>query len=413
MSRFTSLALVCFLSIGCGKTSDTSSPDSQTEPAHSDSIAEAETASSGKASNSKSSPAEIPDPNSDEPSISGEANDKNSSKDADDLLAGRPFEVQSAEIKEGILELRQGDDTFADNKLTLFLFLEEDGVIPEGESFVVKKDDQSFDHPHIHMKYKGPDDRFSQTETYLNDYEMTLKFGEEEEKGKLPFTIDLKLPHEKETRLQGEFVADVTGFRIIDGKVDLTSDSFKTLEFVAKNYLSEQHEGNAIEIVSAEDGMFSHPDPKNSRQQIGRNIYEYKVGEGESQRVKLIFVKEEAGWTLADQIALHQLFLAHPVFAPNEDSRRGDYAQQVVAQHLEKEFADREEPPYVHGVQLVVGYVPSSDYSKVRARYHLGASEQQVQRAFVTKGRDDSCELIREIDYDARIDPKTGEVKAE
>lgn len=416
MIRCTPLAFICLLSLGCGDVTDTPSPASQTDAPQASTDPNTDPESATNETDAQQVAPELPDPNMSDKSTPAKNSqqEKNADKPASDgLLAGLPFEVTSAEIKEGILELRQGDDTFADNKLIFFLFLDESGVLPAGESFVVKKDDKSFNHPHVHMRYKGPDDKFSKSESFMNNYEMTLKFGQEKEKGKIPFTIDLKLPDEQESRVRGEFVAEVTGFRIIDGKVDLTSDSFKTLEHIAQKYLSEKHNSQEIEIVGNRDGMFTHPDSNKSMSQIGKNIYEYKLGDGEPQIAKLMFVKSEAGWTIEEELPPYKLFQAHPLFAPHESSRRGHYSQQVVAQHLEKEFAGMEEPPFVHGVRLSVSYGPSSDFSKVRATYKFGDNEEEIQRAFVTQGIDDSCKLIREVDYDAKIDPKTGEAKSE
>jgi len=408
MIRALSMFGICLVLCGCQDSSEpienTSSPTVAAETP--DPQSKKQTSSEPSKSES-SKPGTDPEPNSD-------AREKVESSQSDGQLGGRPFEVNSVELNEGILDIRQGEDTFSENKLTLFLFLDESGVVPEGQSFVVEKDAEGFGHPHIHVRMKGPDDKFSQSEVYVKDYELNLTFGKEAEKGSLPFTIDLKLPDEQESYLKGKFVAEVTGFRLIDGKVDLTSDSFRTLEHVAQHYLGEQHDGGKVDVTETRNGMYTHHDPENTDQrQVGRNIYQYRIGDEDPQWTKLIFVKEESGWKVEDQIELHQLFLAHPIFAPDESARRGDYSQQLVAQHLEQEFAEMEEPPFVHDVNLIVSYVPSSEFNKVRARYRIGENEEETKRGFVTQGTDENCRLIREIDDEAEIDPQTGKVKSE
>ena len=55
-------------------------------------------------------------------------------------IHGEPFTVEIAEIQNGILHLKQGKEFFANKEFTVFLFLKEEGSIPEMKSWSVKAD---------------------------------------------------------------------------------------------------------------------------------------------------------------------------------------------------------------------------------------------------------------------------------
>lgn len=326
---------------------------------------------------------------------------------------GQPLVVNNVTLENGILEFRQGEEFRADKKILVFLFLDEKGILPEEQAFTVEPGSRSFGNPHVHLNWMDEETDRLQSEMFMQDYSLQLEFGSEEERGKLPLSISLKLPGEQESFLKGEFLADVKGFRIIDGQVDTTSDSFETLKYVAGRHLESGHEGQPVEIVNARDGRFTHPDPDENKQQWGWYDIQFRVGEGEAQWQKMIFRKDQQGWVVHETLKPHQLFAAHPVKAPDENTSPFEQVQYSAAAHLEAELAAQADTRPIHGTSISAGYNPRSGYGKATVRYQLQDADEPVERAFLLRIQDEGWSVQTEIDPEAMVDLSTGKIEQE
>lgn len=342
------------------------------------------------------------------------AGDEMAAGDAGQQLAhgrvhGQPFIVEEVRWKEGILEFRQGQDFLADRKFTVFLFVQDKGILPEEKTIIVKPDSNSFDTPHVHMSWKEEGSGQLQSEVFTKDYSLRLKFGTESERGKLPLTISLKLPDDQESSLDGEFVAEVKGFRVIDGKVDLTSDSFETLKHVAQTHLQAAHNAKPVEIVEARDGRFTYP--RDDSRQWGWYDIKFRVDGGPSQRAKIIFVKSREGWSVHKSLKPNHFFAAHPVDAPDQESSPRDTISYLVARHVEAQLAAGDETQVVHGAHISARHNPRHGFGKGTLRYHVADEEEPRQVSFVLRKVQGRWEIVREIDPAAKVNLATGEVE--
>ena len=131
-----------------------------------------------------------------------------SAKPAAGKVRGKEFKVEKAILKQGngILELRQGEDFFADMQFTIFTF-RKDGDTIDGKHFTVKPT-QTSGTPHIHMAYKVEGKRLPETEIHTDKYTMSLEFGAVKD-GKIPGKINLRLPDEAESFVVGSFEAEI------------------------------------------------------------------------------------------------------------------------------------------------------------------------------------------------------------
>jgi hypothetical protein len=125
-------------------------------------------------------------------------------RQAEGSIHGQPFTVQDAQLQNGILTIRQGEDFFADLELIIFLFLDE-GEGLEKRSFDVRRED-GFGVPHVHMKYKVEGQDLPETEIFMDSYAMRLQFASVKE-GKLTGRIYLSLPDESKSYVAGYFKA--------------------------------------------------------------------------------------------------------------------------------------------------------------------------------------------------------------
>ncbi|NIQ54180.1 MAG: hypothetical protein GWN85_12070, partial [Gemmatimonadetes bacterium] len=88
-------------------------------------------------------------------------------------LRGRPFVPDRAILDEGILTLRSGEEFFADAKVMLFLFLEDDSIVPEGRRFEVDCEGSwGRGVPHVHTARRVPGERLPEHESTTCGYRL-------------------------------------------------------------------------------------------------------------------------------------------------------------------------------------------------------------------------------------------------
>ena len=122
------------------------------------------------------------------------------------MINGEKFVSKSAELANGILTIRDGEDFFPDHAVMVFLFLKKDET-PEGKSYNIGRT-SGFGSPHIHMKWKPENSKVPKTKIFTKDYSMRLNLGTIKN-GKLPGKIYLCLPDNMKSVVAGRFTAVV------------------------------------------------------------------------------------------------------------------------------------------------------------------------------------------------------------
>jgi len=186
-------------------------------------------------------------------------------------IQGRDFAYEKASIEEGILKLRQGADFFADLEVMLFLFLEEEGVVPEGRSWDVDCAGAWVGGtPHVHVAARAEGERMPEHASVTCDYRLRLELGQETPDGMLPGTIHLVVPS-LGTEVAGHFEAAIEGYRLKDGAVDLSQDDLDVAHHVAEVWLTERS-GGAVEMIDNALGWL-HTEKPEGRAQVGYSVY--------------------------------------------------------------------------------------------------------------------------------------------
>ncbi len=121
-------------------------------------------------------------------------------------ICGNDFTVEKAQVENGILSLRQGQDFFPDREFMIFLFPKQ-GEGLEGKTYRVAKDREQ-GAPHVHMKWKPADKDVPDAEIFMKEYTMVLEFGKQKN-GVLPGKIYLSIPDESKSFVAGTFQADM------------------------------------------------------------------------------------------------------------------------------------------------------------------------------------------------------------
>lgn len=297
-------------------------------------------------------------------------------------IEGIPIQINGGEISEGILTLWQGEDSFSRNKITVFLFNEDKGTVPEAKKYSVALKAEGM-HPHIH--YSAKSDAREASGAIMENYRMELEFGKEGPRGILPGRIDLEVP-EKNVKLAGKFTANIKGFRLIDGKPDLTSDSFETLKAVSQAHLEKENAGKAIQVVNARDGMFTHAsknDPE--KKQWGRYSISYTVDVAQTNWIKHLYIKNPEGWAVTGSLLPHQVFEAYPATAPTPAGWLNDYLRYVAAKKLDEELAAAHAGEDVSGVDLQVKVDASKQSGTCDVTYKLNSAEEPTKKSYILR----------------------------
>jgi len=236
------------------------------------------------------------------------------------------FEVEKAIIDNGTLTLRQGKEFFADISVDIVTF---DNEEISGKTFSSSDPTTSFK-PHIRLNIKKEGQNLPNGITLMSDYELLLIFGEKESLG-IPFSVKL-VALKNGTNIEGKFFATYKDIQVVDGAVDLKSDSFDTLDHLAKEYIKTQYsEVKLGERFGVTYTSYSDDYPKSG-------FVGYEVDAGKHSLIKIQLVKNESGWKVTNQLNANQIHQAHPVVVDIEGSLRtieGLRATTAAARKLE------------------------------------------------------------------------------
>jgi hypothetical protein len=274
-------------------------------------------------------------------------------------------------LKEGVLTLRSGEDFFADLQVTLFLFLENDTVVPEGRVWQVACDGGwQAGVPHVHVAWREHGERMPEHASTTCDFQLQLELGHETERETIPGRISLSAPG-LGTQLVGTFEAAIEGFRLKDGKVDLSKDDLDVTHHVAAVWLAEKN-GGPIEV---EDHALAwlHTEKPEGRAQVGYSVYWWRPQAGAELRVaKLQFEKRDNAWAVSRSLPLWQVAAAHPL------SPRGDLSfslEQRAAVRFESEHRETHGDVPVFVAEVRSRYNPKAGLGEVTVRYVLDDAE--------------------------------------
>lgn len=321
-------------------------------------------------------------------------------------ISGLDFRVEKAVLKEGgTLELRQGEDFFADRQVTVFVPGVEVGDVPEGRTVEVPEPVDDFGQPHVHYSWKPNADAMPKTEIEMNKYTLLLQFGSEGDDDTIDGRIWLCLPDANKSWVAGSFTAKIEGFRIRDGKPDMTTDSFKTLHVAAQARLEADAPGKKIEITDTDMGQFSHP---GKQAQTGQSEVTWKTDGADEQTRRFQFLKdEETGWAVHAVLGMDQITEAHPILPMTE--KTFGFLSYVLAKHMEAELNQSAPGTPLNEVR-VSGGGRGKEFATASISYKLGDAKEATKRRFVMRKSADGWAVGEEMAANQKLDYKTGKL---
>lgn len=156
---------------------------------------------------------------------------------------GKPFAPQQAELIDGVLSLREGDDFYAHRELQIRLRQPVSGalrldVLPEDSGPL----------PEVEISWLAPDSDLPEARRLSRGYSLHLDL-QPEAPNRLRGAFHLVLPTEYRTSLNGQVELYTDRLRYRNGVVDTHYDSLDTLAYVARDYLERRFPVNVVALA--------------------------------------------------------------------------------------------------------------------------------------------------------------------
>lgn len=158
------------------------------------------------------------------------------------VLNGRPFAPQQAELIDGVLSLREGQDFFAQSELIIRL--------PSFSAGPVRADVLPSDAgrlPEVEISWLLPEQELPEARRLSRGYTLHLDL-KPIAPNKYAGDFHLVLPPQFKTTLSGRLELFSNGLRYRDGKVDRNVDSVDTIAYVVQDYLERRFATRRVQL---------------------------------------------------------------------------------------------------------------------------------------------------------------------
>ncbi|HBS77698.1 MAG TPA: MFS transporter, partial [Pseudomonas sp.] len=200
-------------------------------------------------------------------------------------LDGRSFSPQFGSYVDGVLTLREGDQLFARQEVSIRL-----GAKPSGAIQVDVLPQDVDPAPVVEINWMRPEQELPEARRIQSGYTLHLNL-QPAPPNKLVGDFHLVLPAHYQTSLSGQVELFTDNLRYRAGRVDLTHDSVDTLAYVAGDYLQRRFETRDVTIESVA--------PVNLPASSLVLSISAKI-EGTAQLFDLAISKGDQGWAVED-----------------------------------------------------------------------------------------------------------------
>ncbi|MDG9923056.1 MULTISPECIES: MFS transporter [unclassified Pseudomonas] len=228
-------------------------------------------------------------------------------------LDGQPFNPQYAELVDGVLSLREGEDFFARREVTIRL--------PQGQKAPIKLDvlpEDAGQLPEVEISWLLPEQDLPEARRLSKGYTLHLDL-QALPPNKLQGDFHLVLPPTFKTSLSGSLELFSDRLRYKDGRLDASFDSRETLAKVIDDYLQRRFATRLVQLAELPEVVFPA-----TRLPVA---VQARVN-GEAQNLELVLEKGGRGWQVQGD---HYPALAEPRAA--EPAKPAPEAEPVVAQN--------------------------------------------------------------------------------
>lgn len=316
------------------------------------------------------------------------------------------FVVETAEIENGVLTLRQGKEPLA-TEVKLFLNTKP-WTVPAERSFKISNQAAAADTPLVRIRWQENGQKAPRQRDFSDKYTLQLEFGREQDR-KVPGKIYLILPDEDKSQIAGTFTADVRGFRFIDGKPDLAADAIDTLQYLALREILKDDPDKPINDLVFRQGRYGGAA---GNPPTGYVELEYRVGDAPATAQKFQFAKEQGAWKVTGTLRPDQLAEAHPYKIPGPKESPERLFPYLASKRIEADVKKRLPGRSLNTTELTTRYSEKHKIGVAEVGYKVGDG-QAMQTSFLYKLTPKGWVLSRELSRKERVNLATGKVETQ
>ena len=321
-------------------------------------------------------------------------------------IQGKPFTVEASVIDSGVLTLRSGPEGNPNVDIKILLFTTPWDV-PAGKNFKFTNASGS-GIPQIVLAWKEAGQDMPAQRRFSDKYTLLLEFGQEKN-GKLPGKLFLSVPDEKKSNVAGTFEADIKGFRIVDGKPDLSSDSFGTLEYLALNELLRADPDKALEITTFRNRRLTSASEKNMS---GYLEVEYSINKGPAAIQRYQFAKNAGAWKVSRTLGINQIDEAHPAATPSANDQPDKLFVYQAAKKLESTVQKKYPKKGIYDAKFDASHSDKHNIGVCEVTYRLQMDKDGPSQrvAYLFRHKSKVWVLDRELTSKEKVNLDTGRI---
>ncbi|HLF22765.1 MAG TPA: hypothetical protein VI565_02510, partial [Burkholderiales bacterium] len=347
------------------------------------------------------------------PAARAEAKAKSAAPAIPDRLASgqilkSAFAVESADIDNGVLTLRQESGP-APTEVILFLRTQSWQVPAERSFQIPSAAAAASDTPTIRVRWRASGEKDFRQRDFAEQFTLKLELAKLQDR-RLPGKISLVLPDEDKSQIAGTFSAELRGFRVVDGKPDLSIDSVDTLQYLALHEILKDDPDMRLQDVAFRQGRYVGA--PGDGLPSGYIEVRYRVGDAAAEGRKFQFVKEQDRWRVARALQPDQLDTAHPREVPGPTSSPDRLFPYLAARRIETDVQKRYAGSMLVASDFATRYNDKKKIGVVEVGYKI-ADKAPVQTAFLFQQNKKGWTLVRELKKKERVNIASGKVETQ
>ena len=318
------------------------------------------------------------------------------------------FSVESAQIENGVLTLRQDSGSLPTE--VIVLLRSQAWQVPAGRNFQFPDAAAAAaDAPIVRVRWRENGQREFREREFTDKYTLKLELAKLQDR-KLPGKISLVLPDEDKSEIAGTFSAELRGFRVIDGKPDLSIDSVDTLQYLALREILKDDPDMRLQDVAFRQGRYVAAPATGLPH--GYIEIQYRVGDAAPIGRKYQFAKETEQWRIARNLQPDQLDAAHPRETPGTASPPDQLFPYLAAKRIETEAQKKSAGRMLVATDFATRYNEKKKIGVVEVGYKI-ADSAPVQTAFLFQQDKKGWKLVRELKKKERVNIASGKVETQ
>jgi hypothetical protein len=320
-------------------------------------------------------------------------------------LNGKPFVLERAYIEAGKLLLMAGTDA---NGIGVSVQLpSKPWEVPLGKRFKYLNA-ASPDAPLVRVSWAGEGTAPAGQQEFRDKYTLVVDLGQEKDRH-VPGKFYLSVPGTPKNIVAGTFDAEIRGFRIIDGKPDLTSDSTETLQYLALRDLLKDDPDKNVSEIRFPDASLS--DAASGATRTGYLEMVYRVGDAAPATKRMQFVKDKGEWRLAGTLKLNEINEAHPIVVPTQKDAPAVLFPYLVAKHIEAQVRAKSRKLGIFDTTFATRTNDKFKIGQCEASYRLENAKEPTNVTYILRKGAKGWAIAGELGKKQRINFDTGRIE--